>query len=75
MGHWFSDEFIDTGRLPLLCFFAGMILGFGFIRLSVRLIRAQVHWWPGNVTTGGTHVHHVVFGVVFMLVGGGAGRS
>lgn len=75
MGHWFYDSFVDTGRLPLLCFFAGMILGFGFIRLSVRLIRAQVRWWPGNVTTGGTHVHHVVFGVVLMLIGGGAGLA
>jgi hypothetical protein len=75
MGHWFYDEFVHPGRLPLLCFFAGMILGFGFIRLSVRLIRAQVRWWPGNVSGGGTHIHHVVFGVVFMLVGGGAGLA
>jgi hypothetical protein len=52
-----------------------MIVGFGFIRLSVRMIRAQVRWWPGNVTPGGTHIHHVVFGVVLMLVGGVAGLS
>ena len=34
------------------------------------MIRAQVRWWPGNVTPGELHIHHVVFGVVFMLVGG-----
>jgi hypothetical protein len=70
---WFHRTIIDTGRLSLFCFFAGMIVGFAFIRFSVRMIRAQVRWWPGNVTPGGTHIHHVVFGVVFMLVGGVAG--
>jgi hypothetical protein len=60
-------------NVPLLCFLAGVIVGFLFIRLSVRMIRAQVKWWPGNVKTGGLHIHHVVFGVVFMLVGGVAG--
>lgn len=73
MGHWFHEEIVATGRLPLFCFFAGVIAGFGFIRISVRLIRAQVSWWPGNVTPGGMHIHHVVFGVIFMLVGGVAG--
>jgi len=67
---WFERSIVDTGRLPLFCFFVGMILAFGFIRFSVRMIRAGVSWWPGNVTPGGTHIHHVVFGVVFMLIGG-----
>jgi hypothetical protein len=70
MGAWFHDHIVETGRLPLFCFFVGVIAGFAFIRVSVRLIRAQVRWWPGNVTPGGMHIHHVVFGVVFMLVGG-----
>jgi hypothetical protein len=60
----------EHGRLPLLFFLVGFIVGFVFIRISVRLIRAQVKWWPGNVTPGGHHVHHVVFGVVCMLVSG-----
>src|SRR6202034_4574987 len=33
----------------------------------------QVRWWPGNVASGDTHVHHMVFGVVFMVIGGVAG--
>jgi hypothetical protein len=60
-------------RTPLFWFFAGMVVAFSFIRMSVRLIRAQVRWWFRNVTTAGLHVHHVVFGVVLMLVGGVAG--
>jgi hypothetical protein len=73
MSSWFSSNIVQTGRLPLFCFFCAFVAGFGFIRLSVRLIRAQVRWWPGNVTPGDLHVHHMVFGVVFMLVGGVTG--
>ncbi|WP_433329077.1 hypothetical protein [Spirillospora sp. CA-294931] len=29
----------------------------------------------GNVTSGGTHIHHVVFGLVFMCVGGISGLT
>ncbi|HTT52843.1 MAG TPA: hypothetical protein VMH35_15725 [Streptosporangiaceae bacterium] len=73
MSSWFSSHIVQSGRLPLFCFFVAFVAGFGFIRLSVRLIRAQVRWWPGNVTPGTLHVHHMVFGVVFMLVGGVTG--
>ncbi len=73
MSSWFSNNIVQMGRLPLFCFFCAFVAGFGFIRLSVRLIRAQVRWWPGNVTPGDLHVHHMVFGVVFMLIGGVTG--
>jgi hypothetical protein len=70
MSGWFEAQVVDTGRLPLFCFFVAFVAGFGFIRVSVRLIRAQVRWWPGNVHAGTVHVHHMVFGVVFMGIGG-----
>jgi hypothetical protein len=70
VGDWFRRTIVETGRLPLFCFFLGMVVGFGFIRASVRMIRARVRWWPGNVQPGGLHIHHVVFGVVFMVVSG-----
>ena len=70
MSGWFSAQIVRTGRLPLFCFFVAFVFGFGFIRLSVRLIRAKVRWWPGNLTAGLVHIHHMVFGVVFMAVGG-----
>ncbi|MEO5876901.1 MAG: hypothetical protein ABIS86_11645 [Streptosporangiaceae bacterium] len=70
MSEWFSREIVDTGRLRLFCFLVCFIAGFLFIRFSVRMIRAQVRWWPGNITPGGRHIHHAVFGVVFMCVGG-----
>ena len=75
MGDWFRENILDTGRLPLFCFFAGFVLTFLFIRFSVRMIRAQVSWWPGNITPGGLHIHHVVFGTVTMVAGGVAGLA
>ena len=70
---WFETQIVHTGRLPLFFFFVAFLVSFVFIRVSVRLIRAQVSWWPGNVTSGDTHVHHMVFGVVFMVIGGVGG--
>lgn len=73
MGEWFKNTIVDTGRLPLFCLFAAMVLGFLFIRFSTRMIRAGVRWWPGNVTPGGLHIHHAVFGIGFMLLAGVVG--
>ncbi|MDN5860994.1 MAG: hypothetical protein L0H84_20505 [Pseudonocardia sp.] len=70
MSGWFFDTFVASGRLPLFTFFCAFLAAFLFIRFSVRMIRAQVSWWPGNVTPGGMHIHHVVFGLLMMLVSG-----
>ncbi|BDT87248.1 hypothetical protein [Nocardia cyriacigeorgica] len=70
MTHWFTDTIIDNGRLPLFFLMVAFVLTFLFIRMSTRMIRAEVSWWPGNVTPGGLHIHHVVFGLVTMLVSG-----
>ncbi|MFC9439100.1 hypothetical protein [Nocardia sp. NPDC057030] len=70
MRRWLSEDVIAQGRLPLLCFLLGFIVGFLLIRLSVRLIRKQVRWWPGNLRSGGVHIHHMVFGVILVLVSG-----
>ncbi|MFI5718300.1 hypothetical protein [Nocardia sp. NPDC051750] len=70
MRKWLSEDVIAAGRLPLLCFLIGFIIGFLVIRVSVRLIRARVRWWPGNLKSGGVHIHHMVFGVVLVLISG-----
>jgi hypothetical protein len=66
-----GDHALDTaeqraGLILLVC----MLLSFGFIRFSTRMIRAEVSWWPGNVTPGGLHIHHLVFGIVMMMIAG-----
>jgi hypothetical protein len=72
---WFSAQIVHSGRLPLFWFFVAFITGFVGIRVSVRLIRAGVRWWPGNLIAGAVHVHHMVFGVILMAVGGVAGLA
>ncbi|NED59462.1 hypothetical protein G3I15_00840, partial [Streptomyces sp. SID10244] len=64
MARWFDQTIVDTGRLPLFFLLIAFVLTFVFIRFSVRMIRAEVSWWPGNVTPGGVHVHHVFFGMM-----------
>jgi hypothetical protein len=50
------------------------LLSFGFIRTSAHMIRAQVSWWPGNVETkGGTHIHHLVWGILLLMSTGYVG--
>ena len=49
---------------------------FGFIRTSAHMIRAQVSWWPGNVETkGGTHIHHMFWGILLLMTMGYLGLS
>ncbi len=67
MSTWFANDIVAGGRLPLFSFCVGLIVGFMGIRISVRLIRAKVRWWFGNVKPGGLHLHHMVFGVVLCL--------
>jgi hypothetical protein len=60
-----------TGHRAGFVLFVGFLLSFAFIRFSTRMIRAQVSWWPGNIETkGGLHIHHLVFGIVLLLVSG-----
>jgi hypothetical protein len=70
VGSLYRDYFVETGKEAELFFLVTFLLTFGFIRLSTHMIRAQVSWWPGNVQVGGTHVHHLVFGIIIILVVG-----
>ena len=52
------------------------LVSWGFIRMSTHMIRAQVSWWPGNVETkGGTHIHHMFWGILLLLSMGYIGLS
>jgi hypothetical protein len=73
LGEAYHDAFVETGKESELFFLAAFLLTFGFVRLSTHMIRAQVSWWPGNVEVKGTHVHHLVFGIIIILVVGYVG--
>jgi hypothetical protein len=66
-GSIYQDWIVETGKQPELFVLLAFLLTFGFIRTSAHMIRAQVSWWPGNVSVGGTHVHHLVWGILLML--------
>jgi lysyl-tRNA synthetase class 2 len=67
-GDFLQGDGARAGFLALL----GMLGSFGFIRMSTRLMRSpKVPWWPGSVeTAGGLHIHHLVFGIVLILLAG-----
>jgi hypothetical protein len=66
--HFLDDRGQRSGFVLLGAFLATFL----FIRTSARLIRSpKAPWWPGSVTTkGGLHLHHLVWGIVLLLVTG-----
>ncbi|MGO8684100.1 MAG: hypothetical protein ACLQUT_05925 [Thermoleophilia bacterium] len=62
---------VPAGKQALLLFLVGLIAGFGGARVNARLARAHVRWRLGSLWHGDVHVHHVVYGVVVMMVTGG----
>ena len=67
-----SQEFLGKpGQRAGFLVLAGLLGGFLFIRTSARLIRMQVSWWPGNVeTSSGLHIHHLVWGILTIMLTG-----
>jgi hypothetical protein len=62
----------DLGERAGFVLLGAFLASFLFIRTSARLIRSpKVPWWPGSVKTGsGLHLHHLVWGIVLMLLVG-----
>ena len=73
IGSLYERAIVDTGREPEFLFFVAFLVTFAFIRTSAHLIRAQVRWWPGNVNVGGTHIHHLVWGIALLMITGYVG--
>ena len=66
----YTDDLIQPGREAAGLLLLGLLVSFGFIRMSTRFMRSpRVPWWPGSVSTGGVHVHHLVFGIVLLMLG------
>ena len=60
----------ETHFLILIAF----VLSFGVHPHEHAHDPAQVSWWPGNVETkSGTHIHHLVWGILLLLVMGYVG--
>lgn len=70
LGTAFDTYIVDAGKLPAFLFLCAFLGAFAFIRTSTHMIRAQVSWWPGNVEVGGTHIHHLVWGILTLMIAG-----
>jgi hypothetical protein len=70
---WVNLE--DNHEQAVFLVLVGLLGSFAFIRMSTRIIRSEaVSWWPGNIESeGGVHVHHLVFGIVTMMIAGTLG--
>lgn len=77
LADFWQDQIRDEGKQGLFLVLAGFVLSFAFIRMSTRLMRSpKVPWWPGSVVSdSGVHLHHLVFGIVTMMVAGTAGLA
>lgn len=77
MGHWWYRNIVEPGKLPLLLALLSFVTSFLVTRVITRLIRAGRGPFK-NITPGGVHVHHVVPGVILVIIGGfgavGSGR-
>ena len=71
----FWNQLVEHDEQGLFLVLTGFILSFAFIRMSTRLMRSdRVPWWPGSVVSdGGVHLHHLVFGIVTMMIAGTLG--
>ncbi|MGH3674859.1 MAG: hypothetical protein ACRDU5_03810, partial [Mycobacterium sp.] len=70
-------DFMTRQRLPLFCCLVAFLLTFFVTRTIVRYIRSHADddaprkWWqPRNIGHGTLHIHHVVIGVILVMVSG-----
>jgi hypothetical protein len=71
----FWNSLVEQDEQGIFLVLAGFVLSFAFIRMSTRLMRSpRVTWWPGSVVSdSGVHLHHLVFGIVTMMIAGTLG--
>ena len=75
LSDFWNDQILADEKQGLFLVLVGFILSFAFIRMSTRLMRSpRVPWWPGSVVSdSGVHLHHLVFGIVTMMIAGTLG--
>jgi hypothetical protein len=75
LSDFWNDQILAEEKQGLFLVLAGFVLSFAFIRMSTRLMRSpKVPWWPGSVVSeSGVHLHHLVFGIVTMMISGAVG--
>jgi hypothetical protein len=72
---FWNEHLVAHDRQGVFLVLVGFVGSFAFIRMSTRIQRSpRISWWPGSVSTeSGVHLHHLVFGIVTMMVAGTLG--
>jgi hypothetical protein len=66
----YTEAIVDRGNQPLLFMLLAFGATFGITRFITHSIRSGRFPWLGNVEAGDTHIHHLVWGIILLLVAG-----
>lgn len=69
MLRWYAQEILEPGRQPIFLALLTFLVTFLVTRMITRMIRAGKGPF-GNVSAGSVHIHHVVPGLIVLLLGG-----
>jgi hypothetical protein len=69
----YQEGIVDAGKQPELFGLVAFLVTFGVVRGVTHGIRSGARWSPGNLEVRGTHVHHLVWGILLLLVVGYVG--
>lgn len=70
LGSAYREAIVDQGNQPLLFMLVAFGATFGLTRFITHSIRADRFSWLRNVEAGDTHIHHLVWGIILLLVAG-----
>lgn len=66
----YQGQIVDKGNQPVLVMLIAFGVTFGITRFITHSIRSERFSWLGNVEAGDVHIHHLVWGIVLLLVSG-----
>src|ERR1700733_13359872 len=69
MASWGHRDVIAAGKLPLMLCFLAFVVTFVLARAITRMIRDGRGPFRNQVTSGGTHIHHAVPGIILLIIG------
>ena len=66
----YQQVIVDEGDQPALLMLVAFGVTFGITRFITHSIRSQRFSWLGDIETGDTHIHHLVWGIALLLLSG-----
>lgn len=66
----YEKAIVEPGNQPALLLLVAFGLTFGITRFITHSIRAERFSWLGDIEAGDTHIHHLVWGIILLLISG-----